>query len=427
VSRVSPNACELDVESTSEPLIVESGDKRDTQLTVATNLSSTVARIGSEVATFRPTEGQVEIEGGNCVGVECPISLTHVRLVAPPFTMAGRNVSNVILDNTTALKGIKDKYGRIRFDCNSTNFVAAGTVDGYRSTIEYQALPGQVSAAYDPISGKLSLSASVTSADGTQSLNVTTQSTATARPPRANAGADQTVNNGIAQLNGSASSDPDGGTLTYLWTEGTQVLGSTAVASVNLPVGVHDILLTVTDATGRQDYDIVRVTVASGNPNGCPAGSVVLMGTPNNDNLQGTAGNDCIFGLGGQDTISGGGGNDVLSGGDGDDIVNGGDGNDTVLGGTGQDVLTGGNGNDSMSGDDGDDRVSGDAGNDTLAGGQGQDQLSGGDNDDNLNGGDGDDRLDGGNGNDRLDGAVNRDTCIGGAGTNVFLNCETQQ
>ncbi len=54
-------------------------------------------------------------------------------------------------------------------------------------------------------------------------------------------------------LDGSASNDPDNEPLTYKWTEGTQVIAEGALVDLTLPVGVHSIVLTVTDphsATG---------------------------------------------------------------------------------------------------------------------------------------------------------------------------------
>jgi hypothetical protein len=192
-----------------------------------------------------------------------------------------------------------------------------------------------------------------------------------------------------------------------------------------LPPGTTIVTWTATDATGHVATAVQRVTSILGDdPACCPAGTNVILGTSNNDNLVGTAGPDCILGLGAQDTIAGLGGNDFISGGHGDDNISGGSGNDVVFGGSGQDILNGGDGDDSLNGGDGDDVVNGGAGNDTLSGGQGQDQLNGQDGNDDLAGNDGDDTLSGGNGNDDLVGGPNNDTCNGGTGTNTFAQCE---
>jgi Ca2+-binding RTX toxin-like protein len=191
------------------------------------------------------------------------------------------------------------------------------------------------------------------------------------------------------------------------------------------PPGTTIVTWTATDAADNSVTATQRVTIElTDNPACCPAGTNVIVGTPNNDPLTGTGGSDCILGLGAQDTINGLGGNDFISGGDGNDIINAGSGDDLVFGGTGQDSLSGLDGNDNLNGGDGDDVVLGGVGNDTLRGGQGQDSLQGQDGDDQLFGDSGDDNLQGGNGNDSLVGGVNNDQCNGGAGTNTFAQCE---
>jgi len=193
------------------------------------------------------------------------------------------------------------------------------------------------------------------------------------------------------------------------------------------PLGTTVDTCTATDASGNQASCSFPVTVALGdNPTCCPAGTNVIVGTSNNDNLTGTNGADCILGRGGQDTINGNGGNDFISGGDGDDVLNGGAGNDVCFGGTGQDRISGNAGDDVLSGGDGDDQCFGGDGNDTLLGGQGQDRLFGENNSDTLFGETGDDRLEGGDGNDALIGGGLHDVCIGGPGVDTFLTCQTQ-
>jgi len=85
-------------------------------------------------------------------------------------------------------------------------------------------------------------------------------------PPVANAGADQTVTdtdgNGSQSvtLNGTGSSDPDGEPISYAWTAtGVNATGQTPI--VSLPVGTHNVTLTVTDGHGATSSDAVTVTV----------------------------------------------------------------------------------------------------------------------------------------------------------------------
>jgi hypothetical protein len=62
-------------------------------------------------------------------------------------------------------------------------------------------------------------------------------------------------------LDGTGSSDADGDALDYSWTGpfGT-VMGATPM--VTLPMGAHEITLTVDDNSGAQDTDTVTITVA---------------------------------------------------------------------------------------------------------------------------------------------------------------------
>ncbi|HEY7376055.1 MAG TPA: calcium-binding protein, partial [Polyangia bacterium] len=196
----------------------------------------------------------------------------------------------------------------------------------------------------------------------------------------------------------------------------------------DFPLGTRTVTWTLTDTFGNVVSVPQTVTAILGDDASCcPAGTNIIVGTPNGDNLVGTAGSDCIVGLGAQDTISGGGGDDFISGGDGDDVIDGGSGNDRIWGGSGQDQITGGTGNDVIDGGDGDDACHGGDGNDIIHGGDGQDHLFGENDDDQLFGEGGDDTLDGGPGNDLLNGGGLHDVCVGGTGTNTFVMCQTVQ
>ncbi|HWN09107.1 MAG TPA: PxKF domain-containing protein [Pyrinomonadaceae bacterium] len=102
-----------------------------------------------------------------------------------------------------------------------------------------------------------------------------------ATSPTANAGADQTVECAGAttavNLDGSASTAGSGTINSYSWAEGATPLGTGAMLTVNLPVGVHTITLTVTDTGGGSDTDDVVITVQDTlAPNiSCPADVVV--------------------------------------------------------------------------------------------------------------------------------------------------------
>lgn len=112
--------------------------------------------------------------------------------------------------------------------------------------------------------------------------------------PLADAGLDQTVtvphdgdpatNMAPVALDGSASSDPDGDALTYLWQAGGVTLGTDASISVVLAAGTHLITLTVTDPTGAFSTAQTTVAVAS-EPNEPP---IANAGT--NQSIQTTGG-----------------------------------------------------------------------------------------------------------------------------------------
>lgn len=82
--------------------------------------------------------------------------------------------------------------------------------------------------------------------------------------PVANAGPDQTAScTGAVTLNGTATSDVDdpNSTLTFVWKEGSTVIATGPNPTVVLPVGVHNITLTVTDPHGASSQDTVVITV----------------------------------------------------------------------------------------------------------------------------------------------------------------------
>jgi hypothetical protein len=92
------------------------------------------------------------------------------------------------------------------------------------------------------------------------------------QPPVARAGPDIRALVGVAvcaamvTLDGTASSDPDGDTLTYAWSEGTTPLGTGATLTVSLGPGSHSITLRVTDPSGEFSEDVVVVTVYDTTP-----------------------------------------------------------------------------------------------------------------------------------------------------------------
>lgn len=83
----------------------------------------------------------------------------------------------------------------------------------------------------------------------------------TENTPTADAGADQITTTTTVTLDGSASFDPDGEIVSYVWMLDSTEIATGAIAEVQLGVGVHEITLTVTDDDGATATDEVTITV----------------------------------------------------------------------------------------------------------------------------------------------------------------------
>jgi subtilisin-like proprotein convertase family protein len=271
-------------------------------------------------------------------------------------------------------------------------------------------------------------------------------------PPNAAAGPDQEVGTGDSvALDGTGSTDPDGDTLAYAWTQtagpavtltgaATAQLGFTAPGTT----ATLTFQLTVDDGRGRTDTDSVTVSVgASGPPviavttdHAClpddvaevgltltPAGPVVYRLTTDNASLLpvsrlrliGTGDADPALRLEARPVatasgvarvtitatnaagtvrlpirvVVGTGGGDTLTGAALTDVLLGRGGADDLNGRGARDLLCGGTGNDELIGGAGDDVIHGEGGDDVLRGAAGDDVLVGGPGTDRLYGGPG--------------------------------------
>ncbi|WP_198037231.1 M4 family metallopeptidase [Maribacter hydrothermalis] len=93
--------------------------------------------------------------------------------------------------------------------------------------------------------------------------------------PIANAGTDVTIEdtdlsgNETVTLNGSNSVDLDGTIVSYDWTENGTGIGTGTTPTIVFSVGVHNIILTVTDDQGATAMDSVRITITEPNTVAC--------------------------------------------------------------------------------------------------------------------------------------------------------------
>jgi hypothetical protein len=468
--------------SFSESALTTSGPSNTT--VQATSQSTATAMLpneseGFDTVTIPAPSGSLLFSGGVCPGNNCTIQIDRMTLNVPPFTAQGRSVGPGTVVNTQAIVGTKDELERVTFAPPASTFFATATVDGVQSAGELLE-PPLLRGSYSPATGALQINGSFVDPSTGASLAIQFQGSATARPPIANAGADQTVacpaTGGLAtvSVSGAGTIDPEGNSMTFAWAENGIVLATTSVASLSLTSGSHNLVLTATDSTGRVNQDDVVVTVTDGvaprftfvpptvvvetsgpvniglalatdgcggsaavtnnAPGSFPIGRTVVTWTatdPSGNRATATqevfvlppiaascpAGSNVIMGTSNNDVLIGTNGPDCIIGFGGQDRLEGRGGNDMLLGGEGNDTLLGGIGNDTIVGGGGQDTGSGEAGNDLVAGASGDDILSGGDGTDTLVGGDGQDRLNGDAANDVLAGNAGDDILNGGAGT----------
>ncbi|MEO2149959.1 MAG: PKD domain-containing protein [bacterium] len=113
--------------------------------------------------------------------------------------------------------------------------------------------------------------------------------------PVADAGPDQSAEDSDGDgvefftLDGSACFDSNGSIVSYEWRDGPTLLGSTASVAATLSVGVHNVILTVTDNEGETASDAVVITVVSTQGNQPPvavAGPAQAVTDVDNDGVE---------------------------------------------------------------------------------------------------------------------------------------------
>ena len=223
--------------------------------------------------------------------IECKLventTIVHNKNGGPFMTSWGASVPD---NHVCIIRNCKviDNYEETNYNHGVVSW--AGKSDGgsqtitlkFEGTFEYEVAPGKKSStmytigrpndggindAHIVVDGICFRSSSVDTRYSTKSDVKFKNCDAPVYAPVANAGADQAVadadGNGSesVSLNGSASTDSDGTIASYIWTEGGSQIATGATPSVTLPVGTHNITLTVTDNEGNTNTDQVTITV----------------------------------------------------------------------------------------------------------------------------------------------------------------------
>ena len=181
-------------------------------------------------------------------GSASAITIKNIQLSGTTLSLDGREAASntVILVDGVAV-GNADNRGRYALNVTaySSTTCIVQVSDGFTSTSS--AIPGCTPAS---------------------TLPPPTENSA----PVANAGVNVTVQdtdlNGVEMiiLDGSASSDPDGTVVSWLWSESGLQIGSGVSTALAFSLGAHTVELTVTDDQGASAVDTIIISVVAESP-----------------------------------------------------------------------------------------------------------------------------------------------------------------
>ena len=196
--------------------------------------------------------GAVFTDGTNGIFLATPIDASNNL---PPVANAGPDLT-IVEGHSITIDGSGS------FDPEKTVLTFVWSIGGVEVATGPQydadALPG----------GSHTVTLTVTDRGGASASNEMILTVTPNFAPVANAGSDQTVSHvETIYLDGTASSDPEGGALTYVWSLGGTQIATGATAAVGpFAVGDHIVTLTVTDDIGKSANDGMVVSVVNGAP-----------------------------------------------------------------------------------------------------------------------------------------------------------------
>lgn len=211
---------------------------------------------------------QLSVSDGTLTSAPDTVTITTANVA--PVAYAGPDQAGVPLQATVVLSGL----GSIDADGDPLAFAWALLSRPAGSAITLDAADTATPWFVPDVAGDYIIQLIVHDGIGTSAPDTVVVSTD--RPPAARAGVDQSVATGATVLlDGSTSSDPEGGPLTFSWTFASRPAGS--VAAVDTPSlatatfvadreGVYQIELTVVDQAGISAADTLSVTATDATP-----------------------------------------------------------------------------------------------------------------------------------------------------------------
>jgi len=204
--------------------------------------------------------------------------------IYPPVAKAGGTITITLPVNNTSLNGSASTStgGALTYSWIKTSGPASFTIAG-----DTTATPVVSSLTV----GTYQVQLTVTDTNRLSSTDIVTIIVKPAPVPVANAGADinLVLPANSTNLDGSASSDPGGGTLKFVWTKVSgpssfSITGdSTSTASIgNLTEGTYQLKLTVTNSAGISNTDFVNIVVAASPVAIANAGADINLTLPTN-------------------------------------------------------------------------------------------------------------------------------------------------